>query len=92
MLNISELEKPSNIFEVNRVERGLNNLDILRFKDTLNYYTDVLLAKGDIESFKTVSQKILDKDVFFGDMFRKVHRNDPKQLLKSTLKESSIGP
>ena len=86
-LKISELEKAEQYILKSIELRGVfDNLDIFRFKDTLNYYTDVLLAKGDIKSFKTVSQKILDKDVFFGDMFRKVHRNDPDAISEKHIK------
>lgn len=86
-LNIFDLEKAEKYFLKSiELRGGLDNLEIFRFKDTLNYYTDVLIAKGDIESFKTVSQKILDKDVFFGDMFRKVHRNDPDAIKEKHLK------
>ena len=86
-LNISELEKAEQYFLKSiELRGGFDNLDIFRFKDTLNYYTDVLLAKGDIENFEKVSQKILDKDVFFGDMFRKVHRNDPNVISEKHLK------
>ena len=50
---------------------GIQSKNILRFKDTLNIYTDVLLAKGDKIAFKKVCLEILDTDVYFGDICRK---------------------
>ena len=86
-LNIPDLEKAEQYFLKSiELRGGLDNLEILRFKDTLNYYTDVLLARGDVDTFKKVSQEILNTDVFFGDMFRKVHRNDPNDIKERHIK------
>ena len=50
-------------------------MEIFNFKDTLNLYTDILYAKGDDDTFKSVCSMLLNKE-FFGDLFRKLLRSD----------------
>ena len=54
---------------------GLDSDEIFDFKDTLNIYTDILFSKGDEINLKKVCIKLLDKQIFLGDIFRKLLRN-----------------
>ena len=65
---------------------GLESSEILKYADTLNLYTDILLAKGDLDKFNEVSLSILKKNIFFGDMFRKVLRNNRNGITDENLK------
>lgn len=80
-LYLSELDKAEkHILKSIDLRGGLETDEIMKFKDTLNIYTDILLAKGEIEVFRKVCQKILDKGIYFGDVFRKLLRNDRKSI------------
>ncbi|MAD48006.1 MAG: hypothetical protein CMQ53_01490 [Gammaproteobacteria bacterium] len=85
-LYIPDLEKAENfILKSIELRGGLESIDIIQFADTLNLYTDILVAKGDLDSFNTVSLNILKKNIFFGDMFRKVLRNNPGAITDENL-------
>ena len=76
-LYIPDLEKAENyILKSIELRGGLESIDIMQFADTLNLYTDILLAKGNLDKFNIISLIILKKNIFFGDMFRKVLRNN----------------
>ena len=60
---------------------GLDSKEILNFQDTLNIYTDILLAKGDLVLFQKITVNLISRGVFFGDMFRKALRSD-RNLIK----------
>lgn len=86
-LYISDLEKAEkNILKSIELRGGLSSKDIFKFKDTLNIYTDILLANGNTEKFKEVSINLLNRKVFFGDMFRKVLRHDPQNITQEHIK------
>ena len=86
-LYIPDLEKAENyILKSIEIRGGLDSIDILRFSDTLNLYTDILLAKGDLDKFNTISLNILRRNIFFGDMFRKVLRNNRSSITSENLK------
>ena len=85
-LNISELDKAEkHILKSIDLRGGLETNEIMKFKDTLNIYTDILLAKGEIEAFREICKKILDKGIYFGDVFRKLFRNDRKSISEKYL-------
>ena len=86
-LYIPDLEKAeNNILKSIELRGGLGSIDILRFSDTLNLYTDILLAKGDMDKFNTISLNILQRNILFGDMFRKVLRNNRDAITSENLK------
>tara|TARA_Y100000996_G_scaffold398575_1_gene366746 strand:- start:501 stop:2087 length:1587 start_codon:yes stop_codon:yes gene_type:complete len=86
-LYIPDLEKAEiNVLKSIELRGGLESNDLLRFSDTLNLYTDILLAKGDLDKFNEISSKILNKNIFFGDMFRKVLRNNRSGITDDNLK------
>lgn len=80
-LYIPDLEKAEKyILKSIELRGGIQSKNILRFKDTLNIYTDVLLAKGDKIAFKKICLEILDTEVYFGDIFRKLLRHERKNI------------
>ncbi len=80
-LYIPELEKAEQlVLKSIELRGGLATDEILNVPDTLNLYADILLAKGDLNKFNEVSKNILNKNVFFGDMFRQVLRNNPNSI------------
>ena len=90
-LYIPDLEKAEKfILKSIELRGGLNSKEILKYKDTLNIYTDILLSKGDLDKFRSICLNILDTGIYFGDIFRKLLRNK-KDLIReshvSSLKE-----
>ena len=46
----------------------------------MNIYADILQSKGDLNTLNNFSIKMLDKNIFLGDMFRRVFRNNKKAI------------
>ena len=46
----------------------------------MNIYADILQSKGDLNTLNNFSIKMLDKNIFLGDMFRRVLRNNKKAI------------
>ena len=85
-LYISDLDKAEKFILMSiELRGGLESNEILRFKDTINLYTDILFAKGEIKKFTEVCTKILDKNIYFGDIFRKLLRNSRDNIKKNHL-------
>ena len=85
-LYIPDLQKAEfNVLKSIKLRGGLDSMEIFNYKDTLNLYTDILYAKGDENSFKSVCSMLLDKGVHSGDLFRKLLRSDKKAILKNHL-------
>lgn len=83
-LYIPDLEKAEKfILKSIELRGGLHSKEILKYKDTLNIYTDILLSKGDLDKFRSVCLNILDTGIYFGDIFRKLLRNK-KELIKES--------
>ena len=83
-LYIPDLEKAEKfILKSIELRGGLNSKEILRYKDTLNIYTDILLSKGDLDKFRSICLNILDTGIYFGDIFRKLLRNK-KDLIRES--------
>ena len=86
-LYIPDLQKAElNIFKSIELRGGLDSMEILNYKDTLNLYTDILYSKGDEDSFRNVCSMLLNKGLHFGDIFRKLLRSDKKAILPNHLK------
>ena len=86
-LYIPDLQKAElNILKSIELRGGLNSMEILNYKDTLNIYTDILYAKGDEDSFSNVCNMLLNKGLHFPDIFRKLLRSDKKAILPNHLK------
>ena len=86
-LYIPDLQKAeTNILKSIELIGGLDSMEIFNFKDTLNLYTDILYAKGDDDTFKSVCSMLLNKGVFFGDLFRKLLRSDKSAILQNHLR------
>lgn len=82
-LNINDLIKAEeNILKSIELRGGLETLEIFNYKDTLNIYTDILFLKGDEKKFFEVCVYLLNKGVFFGDLFRKLFRSDKNSISK----------
>ena len=80
--NLEEAEK--NILQSIKLRGGIDSDEILKFPDTMNIYADILQSKGDLNTLNNFSIKMLDKNIFLGDMFRRVLRNNKKQLQTNT--------
>ena len=92
-LYIPDLQKAElNVLKSIELRGGLDSMEIMNYKDTLNLYTDILYAKGDEDSFRSVCSMLLNKGIHFGDIFRKLLRSDKKAILENHLKtmESSL--
>ena len=86
-LYIPDLQKAeTNILKSIELIGGLDSMEIFNFKDTLNLYTDILYAKGDDDTFKSVCSMLLNKGVFFGDLFRKLLRSDKSAIIQNHLR------
>ena len=84
---IADLQKAElNILKSIELRGGLDSMEIFKYKDTVNLYTDIIYAKGDDDTYKSVCIMLLDKGVFFGDIFRKLLRIDKKAILQNHLK------
>ena len=53
---------------------GLGSEKIFDFKDTLNIYTDILFSNRDEIKLKKICIDLLNKQIFLGDIFRKLLR------------------
>lgn len=85
-LYIDELDKAEkHILKSIELRGGMETNEIMEFKDTLNIYTDILMAMGKIDLFKKVCKEILNKGIYFGDIFRKLLRNDKKSISEKYL-------
>ncbi len=85
-LYIDELDKAEkHILKSIELRGGMETNVIMEFKDTLNIYTDILMAMGKIDLFKKVCKEILNKGIYFGDIFRKLLRNDKKSISEKYL-------
>mgnify|MGYP007000372722 len=63
-----------NILKSIELRGGLTSMEIFKFKETLNLYTDILFAKGDEDTFKSVCVMLLDKGI---DLAKKgIHLGD----------------
>ena len=83
-LYIPDLDKAEKlILKSIELRGGLESKEILRFIDSVNIYTDILFAKGEIKKFIEVCKKVLDSDVYIGDIFRKLLRNSRENIRKS---------
>ena len=83
-LYIPDLDKAEKlILKSIELRGGLQSKEILRFTDSVNVYTDILFAKGEIKKFIEVCKKVLDSDVYIGDIFRKLLRNSRENIRKS---------
>lgn len=83
-LYIPDLDKAEKlILKSIELRGGLESKEILRFIDSVNIYTDILFAKGEIKKFIEVCKNILDSDVYIGDIFRKLLRNSRENIEKS---------
>ena len=76
--NLEEAEK--NILQSIKLRGGIDSDEILKFPDTMNIYADILQSKGDLNTLNNFSIKMLDKNIFLGDMFRRVLRNNKKAI------------
>ena len=86
-LHIPDLQKAElNVLKSIELRGGLDSMEIFNYKDTLNLYTDILYAKGDEESYRSVCSLLLNKGLHFGDIFRKLLRSDKKSILPNHLK------
>ena len=86
-LYIPDLQKADfNVLKSIKLRGGLDSMEIMNYKDTLNLYTDILYAKGDEDSFRNVCSMLLNKGIHFGDIFRKLLRSDKKAILEIHLK------
>lgn len=83
-LYIPDLDKAERfILKSIELRGGLRSKEILRFIDSVNIYTDILFAKGEIKKFIEVCKNILDSGVYIGDIFRKLLRNNRENIKKS---------
>lgn len=97
-LHVPDLQKAElNILKSIELRGGLNSMEIFKFKDTLNLYTDILFAKGDEDTFKNVCIMLLDKGmdlakkgIHLGDLFRKLMRSDKNSISQNHLKTLEI--
>ncbi len=64
---------------------GLDSKEMLKFKDTLNLYGDIILAKKEEEKFCNLANKILDKGVHDNRMLISLIRIDINKVKKSYL-------
>ena len=86
-----------NILKSIELRGGLTSMEIFKFKETLNLYTDILFAKGDEDTFKSVCVMLLDKGIdlakkgiHLGDFFRKLLRSDKDAISQNHLKALEI--
>ena len=81
--NLEEAER--NVLQSIKLRGGLDSDEILKFPDTINLYADILQSKGDLDLLNDFSIKMLDKNKFLGDMFRRVLRNNKKAITENHL-------
>ena len=91
-LHISDLEKAElNILKSIELLGGLDSIEIYKYKDTLNLYTDIIFAKGDEERYKNVCKDLLDNaPIHLGDLFRKLLRSDKSLITQNHLKKLNV--
>ena len=83
-LYIPDLDKAESfILKSIELRGGLRSKEILRFIDSVNIYTDILFAKGEIKKFIEVCKNILDSGVYIGDICRKLLRKKRENIKKS---------
>ena len=66
--------------KVINIRGGTESEEFLQYKDFINLYADILLAKKDISSFINFSQNILDTNLFFPEIFIKLLKQEPSKI------------
>ena len=90
-LYLQKLEKAEEyIIKSIEMRGGLDSDEIFNFKDTLNIYTDILFSKGDEINLKKVCIQLLDKQIFLGDIFRKLLRNFKNAISQNHLNTLNV--
>lgn len=64
------------------IRGGLNSEEFLKFDDFINLHSDILLAKKDISQFIDFSKNILDKKIFYPELFIKLLNLDRHEIKK----------
>ena len=50
------------------IRGGLNSKEILKYKDIYGFI-QIFYKKGDLDKFRSICLNILDKNIYFGDIF-----------------------
>jgi tetratricopeptide (TPR) repeat protein len=82
-LEMKDFDKASHFAEkVIELRGGIISNEFLQYKDFIDVYGDILLAKKEDESFCKFAEKILEKKIFIGDLFLKLFKHDKKKIKK----------
>ncbi len=66
--------------KVIEIRGGFSSEEFLKYTDFVNLYADILLAKKEISAFVNFSQVILDKELFFPEIFIKLLKQEPTKI------------
>jgi tetratricopeptide (TPR) repeat protein len=78
MLNFKKAREYAD--KVINIRGGIGSEEFLKYTDFMNLYSDILLANKDISAFIAFSQKILDTELFFPEIFIKLLKEEPSRI------------
>ena len=67
------------------IRGGLNSEEFLKYDDFINLYSDILLAKKEINQFIKFCESVLDAGIFSPELFIKLLRQDFQKIKKEYL-------
>ncbi len=63
-----------------QIRGGLNSEEFLKYDDFINLYSDILLARRDINRFLLFCNEILDSELFYPELFIKLLKEDHEKI------------
>ena len=58
---------------------------VFEYSDFIDSYTDILIATKQFDKFIEFAQDILDKEIFDGDLFKKLLNHDRSKIKQKSL-------
>ena len=78
MKDFDQAEKYANL--VINLRGGITSEEFLKYSDFIDSYTDILIATKQFDKFIKFAQDILDKEIFDGDLFKKLLNHDRSKI------------
>ena len=63
-----------------QIRGGLNSEEFLKYSDFINLYSDILLAKRDINLFFLFCNEVLDAELFYPELFIKLLKQNHEKI------------